>query len=436
MDVHTHRRPVDRPVRGRMYRRVAIAMTAVALALPTAFASSSAATPRVAPITNVIAKWDAITMRTVVLQGAAASLDLGLVSAAMYNAVVTIEGGYEQYLEQEPGKAHASPEAAAAAAAHKVLRFYYPAAAEALDADYAASIAAIPNGVGKVHGERVGRQAAKVVLDSREGDGRNAAITPLPVGDDPGEWRGTPPNPESAPMLFPWLGFTRPLMLNSPTQIPLDGPDPVGSAAYADDLAEAESIGRSDSTTRGAAGTRNAWFYSDNVLRQYSDGRALLIAQQGLDIVETARMYAIWNMSTADAGIECWRSKYDYAFWRPVTAIQTTTDSSWNPLITTPMYPDYLSGHACFSGAASASLDYLFPDGFDLTLTTAVPGASPTVPPTPTVRHYTNTADLDTDTMNARIQLGIHFRKAMTDGNALGQDVVEYAVEHYFQPVD
>ena len=173
------------------------------------------------------------------------------------------------------------------------------------------------------------------------------------------------------------------------------------------------------------------------MIRQYSEGRAILAAQEDLDIVEAARMYAIWNMTTADAGIACWRAKYDYAFWRPVTAIQTTTDSTWNPMIPTPMYPDYTSGHACFSGSASASLDYLFPGGFDLTLATSVPGASPNVPPTaPTVRHYTSTASLDTDTMNARIWLGIHFRKAMTDGNALGHEVVDWAVDNYFQPVD
>ena len=100
------------------------------------------------------------------------------------------------------------------------------------------------------------------------------------------------------------------------------------------------------------------------------------------------------------------------------------------------MYPDYVSGHACITGPMSAGLDYLFPGGFDISLTTALPGASPTDPPTPTVRHYTSTAQLDEDTMNARIWNGFHFRKAMIDGNQLGHDVFDWVAARYFQPVD
>jgi hypothetical protein len=69
-------------------------------------------------------------------------------------------------------------------------------------------------------------------------------------------------------------------------------------------------------------------------------------------------------------------------------------------------------------------------------MSTNILGASPTVPQTaPTIRHYTTAASLNTDTMNARIWLGIHFRTAMTDGNQLGHDVSAWAVENYFQPV-
>jgi hypothetical protein len=80
---------------------------------------------------------------------------------------------------------------------------------------------------------------------------------------------------------------------------------------------------------------------------------------------------------------------------------------------------------------------YLFPSGFDLQMSSTVIGASPNVPPTtPTIRHYTSAASLNTDTMNARIWLGIHFRRAMIDGNQLGHDVSAWVVEHYFQPVE
>ena len=78
---------------------------------------------------------------------------------------------------------------------------------------------------------------------------------------------------------------------------------------------------------------------------------------------------------------------------------------------------------------------YLFPGGFDLELRTSVPGASPNDPPTaPTVRHYTSGATLDTDTMNARIWLGIHFRAPDVQGAELGEDVAHLLSEHFLEP--
>jgi hypothetical protein len=422
---------------GTRLRWIAVCAT-LALAAPTSLATSSLAAPQVAADPAVIAKWDGIAMRTVLPLGPPAQLYLGIVSAAMYNAVITIEGRYELYTEQPRAHANSSPEAAAATAAYRVLTTYFPDSAGPLAADYAASLASIRAGAAKVHGIRVGEAAAAAILKLRENDGRNdPSILPLVPGDEPGEWRGTPPNPVDAPMVAPWLGFVTPLLLDSPTQFQPPGPDALDSQAYADDFAEELADGRSDSVTRTPEETRTAWFFSDNVIRQYQEARALLAADQGLDIADTARMYAILNMATADAQIACWRAKYDFAFWRPVTAIQTTVDPTWTPMITTPMYPDYTSGHACLTGSMANGLTYLFPSGFDLQMSSTVIGASPNVPPTtPTIRHYTSAATLNAETMNARIWLGIHFRKAMIDGNQLGHDVSAWVVEHYFQPVE
>jgi len=426
---------------GTRLRWIAV-VTTLMLAAPASLATSSLAAPTVAADPAVIAKWDGIAMRTVIGLGATAQLYLGFVSAAMYNAVVTIEGRFEPYTEQPRAHANASPEAAAATAAYGVLTALFPASAEQLAADYAASLAAIPNGAPRVHGIRVGQQAAAAILKLRENDGRNdPSIPQLVPGDEPGEWRGTPPNPVDAGMFAPWFGFVRPLLIQSPTQFPLPGPDALDSQAYADDFAEVLADGRLDSVTRTPEMTRTALFFSDNVIRQYSEARGLLAAERALDIVDTARMYAILNMAGADALISCWRAKYDYAYWRPITAIQTTVDPTWTTLFPTPpgtpLYPDYTSGHACVTGSMANGLSYLFPSGFDLTMSTNILGASPNDPPTaPTVRHYTNATTLDTDTMNARIWLGIHFRRAMIDGNQLGHDVSAYAVAHYFQPVE
>jgi hypothetical protein len=424
--------------RGILVRATVVVVAALLLATPASLASSAQAVPRVARDPAVITTWDAIAVRTIVVEGLkppqVAQLYLGFVSAAIYNAVVTIDGQFEPYTTQPRAHAHASPEAAAATAAYQVLSVYFPASADALTADYQASLARIPNGVGKVHGIRVGEAAAAAIVRLREGDGRDADIT-LDVAPGPGVWRPTPP--AFAPMLAPWLGFVRPLLLASPTQLPLAGPDPLTSAAYTQDFNEVKAVGAAASATRTPAQTETARFWSDNLVVQYQAAFRDLATRHRLDIDHSARMFAILNMTGADALIACWRGKYDFAFWRPSTAIQladtdgnpaTTADPTWTPLVADPPYPEYPSGHACLTGATANGLAYLLgAQNIDLVVSSAVTG---------TTRHYATEQALDRETMNARIWLGIHFRKAMVDGNRLGHRVSRWALRHYFQPLD
>jgi hypothetical protein len=170
---------------------------------------------------------------------------------------------------------------------------------------------------------------------------------------------------------------------------------------------------------------------------QYQIAMRDQVSARGLGIVEAARAFALLDTSIGDALIACWRAKYDFNFWRPVTAIALAdTDGNpatdivpggWTPLIPTPPYSDYTSGHACITGATTGTLEQLF--GPALSPRFDVPSLASTPD-----RQYTTTAALDTDTMNARIWLGIHFRTAMTDGNALGHAVAAYAAENTFHP--
>jgi hypothetical protein len=420
--------------RGILVRATVIVLAAL-LATPAALTSPAQATPRVARDPAVITTWDAIAVRTIVVEGLkpppVAQLYLGFVSAAMYNAVVTIDGQFEPYTKQPRPHRRASP--AAAAAGYQVLSEYFPASADALTADYQASLAQIPNGAGKARGIRVGEAAARAIVRLREGDGRDADIT-FDVSPAPGVWRPTPP--AFAPMLAPWLGFVRPLLLASPTQLPLAGPDPLTSTAYTRDINEVKAVGAAASATRTAAQTETARFWSDNLVVQFQAAFRDLAARHRLDIAHSARMFAILNMTGADAAIACWRGKYDLPFWRPSTAIQladsdgnpaTTADPTWTPLSVNPPYPEYPSGHACLTGATANGLRYLFGAHIDLVVSSAVTG---------TTRHYLTERTLDRDTMNARVWLGIHFRKGVVNGNRLGHRVSRWALRHHFQPID
>jgi hypothetical protein len=239
---------------------------------------------------------------------------------------------------------------------YDVLRYYFPSSAANLAADYAASLNAIPGGRAKVRGQEVGRIAARKLIADRQGDGIGAPVqfTQAPA---PGVWR---PAPDAfAPFLAPWLGFVRPLALRSPTQLKLPGPDSIRSREYARDFAEVKAYGAKDGSKRSPAQTETALFWNANVVAQYQAALRDEVTQRGWDIVRTACAFALLGAGTADAAIACWRAKYDYGYWRPITAIRladtdgnraTRPDPAWNSLVPNPPYPDYVSGHACASG--------------------------------------------------------------------------------------
>jgi len=227
-------------------------------------------------------------------------------------------------------------------------------------------------------------------------------------------------------MAATWLKLVEPLVL--PAAIVLDGPPPLDSDQYAADFAEVRDYGGTVSL-RTDEQTATALFHTVAPLFQHLDAIRDQITGRDLDIVDAARALAVFDASMADVLISCWRNKWDFKFWRPVTAIALAdTDNNpatavvpgWTPLRPTPPYPDYPSGHACFVGSVSGSLDNLFgPGPLDrpYTMKSYLDG----IPD----RSYATTDALDTETMNARIWNGFHFRTAMTAGNTLGHTVAD-----------
>jgi hypothetical protein len=379
----------------------------------------------------VVTAWNAIAVRTVFDENStpvpSASVYFGLVSIAVYDATVAIRGGYQPYLRQPRADRRASTRAAAATAAHDVLVHYFPASAGNLAADHAATLAGIRPGSAKAAGQRVGAVAAARLIRHRTGDGMGAPIT-LDVTPAPGVWRPTPPT--VTPMAVPWLGFVRPLALRSPEQPRLPGPDGIGTAAYRRDLAEVRAYGAATGSARTPWQTATALFWSANAHVQYQTALRDQVTRRGYRDVQAARAFAVLGTATTDAAIRCWRAKYDEAFWRPVTAIHEDAvdpDPSWTPLIPTPPYPDYTSGHACVTGAVTGTFAHLFgARSMNVDISSPVPGAGPS-------RHYDSAAALDAETMNARIWLGLHFRRAMTDGSYVGHYAANWVISHHFR---
>jgi hypothetical protein len=145
---------------------------------------------------GAVLRWNAITQREVVPPPPAAAQpqpssmsSMAFVQAAVYNAVVAIEGGYEPYgagVARRPG---ASVDAAVATAAHDVLVHYFPARAGQLDADLSAALGEIPEGRSKDRGAAVGREAAQQIVARRAGDGWFADIGFTMPAPAPGVWQ-------------------------------------------------------------------------------------------------------------------------------------------------------------------------------------------------------------------------------------------------------
>ena len=404
--------------------------------------TATAATPPPASDGNpaVIADWNAIAVSTLAAdttkQGVETILYTAFVQAAVYNAVVGVEGRYAPYRFHAHAPRGSSAQAAAVAAAYTILVTSVPSAKAALDADYAASLAQIPDGKAKTHGIAFGIRAAASLMRLRAGDGRNAPIlfTQPPAA---GVWRPTPP--AFLPMSAPWFAFVTPLLVHSATQFAPPAPPALTSARYTRDFNEVKAMGSLTSTERTAAQTSTATFFSGNALVQYNAALRDQVTVRHLDIVDAARMFAAIDMSVADSEITVWRAKYVYGFWRPITAINladtdgnpnTAPDPSWVPLFNTPNYPEYSSGYNVFNSTVVHGLEGLFQTRQHLHLTlisTAAPGV---------VRQYDSGPALLQDVVDARVWNGFHFRSADIASRNLGGQLAAWTLDHYFQPVD
>jgi hypothetical protein len=359
-----------------------------------------------------------------------ASRSLAILHVSIYDAVNGIARTHEPYLVQSEVPASASRRAAASAAAHEALVNLFPAAAASFNALHAAILATIPDGPQKAAGIVWGEFVAGQILAARANDGSDAIVLP-PGGSGPGVWIPTPP--AFRPYLLPQWGFVTPFAMNSSSQFRPLGPPPLDSQQYADDYDEVKSLGAAVGSTRTVEQTEIALFWADGVGTETPPGHWNSIAQiiadeRGNTLEQDARLFALLNIAMADAAICAWDAKYQFHFWRPVTAIAfVEPELNWMSFIVTPPFPDYVSGHSTFSGAAATVLP-LFYGTEDLSFTIgsdSLPGV---------FRSFSTCLDAAEEAADSRLYGGIHFRSANEDGLQAGISIGEWTSAHYLQP--
>jgi hypothetical protein len=418
-----------------------------ALAAVVALAGASVASA------NEVTKWNEITVTTVLAQPPitsappAAAVLTAIVQGAVYGAVNATDRHGRPYLVHR-SYPPASAEAAAATAAFTVLDRLVPTAHAMLQAAYDASLAAVPAGASKAQGIDVGRMAAEAML----AQGHDSRV---PIGCTfgsglPGIWQ---PLADGAgnPLCDPtrWVAQAVPFLVKSAAQFRSPGPYALTSAAYAADLHEVKAIGSINSAIRTPAQTHAAAFWQSNPVANYNAVARRFVAQLGLDLSDSARLFAQLDLSGADALITTWSDKYARNFWRPITAIRradadgnpaTTADPAWTPLfdpsldpavggvgpaLITPPYPEHPSGAITIASASmSAFASFFGTDDMTFFVTSSrFPGEQ---------RVFQHFSDLTKEVLEARIWAGIHFRNADVQAAEVGSNVEHYIDTHFF----
>jgi hypothetical protein len=438
-------------------RVVAIAVTAMVVAASAGTTRNAAAA---LPSGNTVAQWNRIAEDTVVASGAFQSeglIYMAYVSAAVYDAVVAIEGGYEPYGPAITAPAGASPEAAVVEAAYRTLVNYFPLQAGNLGALYTEALGLIADGTAKIDGQAVGLAAATNIITLRSGDGRMTPIgvsTPFPtLPPGPGVWRLTPPF--AAPQV-PWVGDVRRFVLRSVDQFLPDPPPSLEGGEWVEAFNEVKAYGEATSNVRSDEQTTIAKFWSANVIRQYNRVGRDIAAASGLSLIETARLAAMVNLVGADALMSALYAKYHYLFWRPVTAIDPTAvtadgfgpvpgyndgnpstveQTGWRPLLITPNHPEYPGAHGVITSAmAEVFSTFLGTNQIGLD----IHGFDPAGPTgnLNAVRHFDMANDLRHEIIDARLWAGLHYRFSSVAGVVLGRKVAQFDLRHAFRLVD
>lgn len=363
---------------------------------------------------------------------------LAITQLAVFEAVNAITRQYEPYVGKIVAPAGASPDAAATTAAYRVLKTYFPGAAN-LDTAYATSLAAIADGPAKIDGIATGEAAAAQLIALRAGDGSSPAEFYLPESSDPGAWQTTPSCSPAGGVFFHWhkvTPFGIPSVVGSRTWLDhfLPAPPPLlTSARYAMDFNEVRTVGSRNSTERPQDRADVARFFGAS-----SPGFVFnLVARQlavvhGKSVSENARTLALLNMATSDSLVASFGAKYYYLYWRPETAIRTgdldgnvktEPDPGFVPFLATPCFPGYPSNHASGSSSAAEILRRVYgAGGHDVTM------ANPAVPGV-TLR-YATLKQITDDIDDARVYGGIHFRFDQDAGSRLGRDIATFIYKH------
>jgi membrane-associated phospholipid phosphatase len=389
---------------------------------------------------NPVIEWNRtllVILRTAGAQPATihSTRSFAILHASIFDAVNNIDGTYSPYMVRLSNVSRlASQPGAADQAAHDVLVALYPAFQVTLDAELQQDLSQIPEGQDKTDGVTVGQTVAAHILAFRSTDGANLTPPPFIPVNLPGDYQLTPPN--FAPADFIQWPQVTPFALARADEF-LPGPPPqLTSDEYTKVFNEAQSLGFIASTARTQEQTLIGSFWNGNIQDFWNEIAQTAVLGHHLGLAHSARLFALLNISLADSTIALFEAKYNYQFWRPVTAIELAGDDgnpdtepnpNWLPLTTkTAPDPSYPGAHSTISFAGAEVLKFYFGDQFTFNVTSeSLKGVE---------RHFTSFSAAAQEAGLSRIYAGQHFRTDHVAGKGLGKKVAESIVDTILLP--
>jgi hypothetical protein len=378
---------------------------------------------------------------------------LAIMQMAMHdalNAAHPVYGRWWPAAADEPAADGANPEVAAAAAALEALVLLHPDRKAETAAAFSTIMARYPDNASKEAGKRLGLAIGRAAVARRAHDGFDE-VHFFQGDDSAGRWRPTP-------TLFATsrTNDIRPFLFFAVSDVPTLPPPTRGTPLYLEQLAEARRLGGLHSSARTPEETADAFFWAyQSTQRGFVDlATRLLAAHRPPDgIYAEARIMAALTVALADSAILTWNAKAKYSFWRPITAIRADGgDTSWSPLVETPPFPEYPSGHAtdCYVGAGvleaaipnlAGPIEYLSSAHMQ-PLRSSATAVSPNSygmgqhaqsaqveAPGGDERRFPSLAAAATNCANSRIWAGAHFPAAEVESERLASIIVRRVLE-------
>jgi len=286
-----------------------------------------------------------------------------------------------------------------------------------------------------------GRLVGKTILEWAGKDGylERQALPRHILSNAPGAWQPTPP--DYMPGIEPHWNTIRPFLIDSANQFVPAQPTPFDSLPGSQFYQEAMEVYKAVNDAREENGEmlEIAKFWDCNPNISYTRGHVMFFhqkispgghwmsiasivgKQKGLSPMEQAETFTATAIALADAFISCWDEKYRSDLIRPETYIDRYIEQGWEPILQTPAFPEYTSGHSVISAAAATMLTHLHGENFAFSDTTEVEFGLP-------VREYNSFFEASNEAAISRLYGGIHYRPACFNGVDQGKEVGSYVV--------